>query len=284
MVQEYAWDKSAPGGIGGLLVTKEKNEVYSYVYSHQGHVQKVLNASGQVVESYQYTPYGQVEGGDFSQQPFGYSTKRSDFESGLVYFGYRFYSPYQRRWLNRDPLQEQGGINLYGYVNGDPLGYVDPDGRHPVVVGIAIAAARYVGRTILKKALHKARNQLRNALKRKNKSKSSCVPKGLKGNKDFKAAISQFKNTPFTNAGRAVTKHPEYFGFKNTNELRKVYNSEVKINKLAADTLKNIMRTGKTTTGSGGRYPDGWKTVTAPDGRAASWHADGRFIGFRGVQ
>ena len=34
------------------------------------------------------------------------------------------------RWLNRDPLQEAGGINLYAYVNGDPMGYVDPDGRY----------------------------------------------------------------------------------------------------------------------------------------------------------
>jgi hypothetical protein len=110
------------------------------------------------------------------------------------------------------------------------------------------------------------------------------VAKGLKGNKDFKAALGQFKNTKFTNAGRAVTKHPEYFGFKNTEALRKVYNTESKINKLAADTLKDIMRTGKTTTGAGGRYPNGWKTITAPDGRAASWHTDGRFIGFRGVQ
>lgn len=57
------------------------------------------------------------------------STKRSDFASGLVYFGYRFYVPHLGRWLNRDPQQEQGGINLYGYVHGDPLGYVDPDGR-----------------------------------------------------------------------------------------------------------------------------------------------------------
>ncbi|WP_253918885.1 RHS repeat domain-containing protein [Vibrio sp. Vb339] len=129
VVQEYAWDKSAPGGVGGLLVTKTGSNVYTYAYNHLGHVQKVLNASGQEVESYQYTPYGQVEGGDFNQQPFGYSTKRSDFKSGLVYFGYRFYSPYQRRWLTRDPLQEQGGINLYAYVNGDPLGYIDPDGR-----------------------------------------------------------------------------------------------------------------------------------------------------------
>lgn len=86
VVQEYAWDKSAPGGIGGLLVAKTSSDIYTYVYNHLGHVQKVLNASGQVDESYQYTPYGQVEGGDFNQQPFGYSTKRSDFESGLVYF------------------------------------------------------------------------------------------------------------------------------------------------------------------------------------------------------
>ncbi|MFA0288588.1 MULTISPECIES: RHS repeat-associated core domain-containing protein, partial [Vibrio] len=57
------------------------------------------------------------------------STKRSDFTSGIVYFGYRFYIPSLGRWLNRDPLQEQGGINLYAYVNGDPLGYVDLDGR-----------------------------------------------------------------------------------------------------------------------------------------------------------
>jgi RHS repeat-associated protein len=58
----------------------------------------------------------------------------------LVYFGYRFYVPHLGRWLNRDPLQEAGGINLYAYVNGDPLGYVDPDGRFvfviPALVGV----------------------------------------------------------------------------------------------------------------------------------------------------
>ncbi|AIL73447.1 cysteine peptidase family C39 domain-containing protein [Vibrio vulnificus] len=180
VVQEYAWDDSADGGIGGLLVAKTNNDVYTYVYNHLGHVQKVLNSSGQVVESYQYTPYGQVEGGTFSHQPFGYATKRSDFASGLVYFGYRFYSPYQRRWLNRDPLEEQGGINLYAYVNGDPLGYVDPDGRNPVVAAIAAAAAR----AILKKLLRDiAKKKLKDAAKKqakssKNKAKSQgCVTK-----------------------------------------------------------------------------------------------------------
>ena len=74
-------------------------------------------------------------GSNFSQQPFGYSSKRSDFSSGLVYFGYRFYMPNLGRWLNRDPLQEQGEINLYAYVNGDPMGYVDPDGLNFIPVG-----------------------------------------------------------------------------------------------------------------------------------------------------
>ncbi len=132
VVQEYAWDLSAPGGIGGLLITQANKESFTYLYNHLGHVQKVMNSLGQVVANYQYTPYGQVEGDDFSQQPFGYSTKRSDFESGLIYFGYRFYSPYQRRWLNRDWLHEQGGINLYSYLNGDPLNYVVPTGLFKV--------------------------------------------------------------------------------------------------------------------------------------------------------
>jgi filamentous hemagglutinin len=116
---------------------------------------------------------------------------------------------------------------------------------------------------------------------------NSCVvaAKGLgTQNKLFKEALVPFKNTKFTKAGRAATKHPEYFGFKNTEEFREIYNTEEKINKLAAGTLKEIIRGGKVTSGTGGRYPNGWKTITLPDGRAASWHSDGTFIGFRGVR
>lgn len=114
---------------------------------------------------------------------------------------------------------------------------------------------------------------------------TNTVTKGL-GNQNamFKSALQPFKNTSFTQAGRAVTKHPEYFRFDDLASLRKVYNTPDKINRLAADLLKDIMRNGKVTTGAGGRYPGGWKTVTLPDGRAASWHANGDFIGFRGVQ
>ena len=41
--------------------------------------------------------------------------------SGFYSFGYRFYDPATQRWLNRDPIQENGGLNLYGYVCNHPV-------------------------------------------------------------------------------------------------------------------------------------------------------------------
>jgi RHS repeat-associated protein len=48
--------------------------------------------------------------------------------SGLYYYGYRFYDPYLQRWVNRDPIAEEGGINLYVYVHNSPLFFIDPHG------------------------------------------------------------------------------------------------------------------------------------------------------------
>jgi RHS repeat-associated protein len=101
-------------------------------YDHIGNLVQTVNTSGEVIGDLFYTPYGEPLGGTMDQidqyQPFGFSTKRSDFASGLVYFGYRFYVPYMERWLNRDPIGIDGGLNIYGYVENNPLIYVDPDG------------------------------------------------------------------------------------------------------------------------------------------------------------
>src|SRR5690606_25312877 len=52
-----------------------------------------------------------------------------DFASGVCKYGYRWYSPYFQRWLNRDPIGENAGINLYTFVHNEPVGFVDADGR-----------------------------------------------------------------------------------------------------------------------------------------------------------
>jgi RHS repeat-associated protein len=53
------------------------------------------------------------------------STKYTDVETGLVYFGYRYYSPELGRFINRDPIAETGGINLYAFVQNNPINQYD---------------------------------------------------------------------------------------------------------------------------------------------------------------
>jgi len=57
--------------------------------------------------------------------PFHFSTKFTDRESGLNYYGYRFYDPIDGRWLNRDPIEEWGGAALYAFPGNNPLNLFD---------------------------------------------------------------------------------------------------------------------------------------------------------------
>ncbi len=58
-----------------------------------------------------------------------FSTKYYDNESCLYYYGYRFYSPSIGRWLNRDPIEEDGGINLYAFCGNDGIDKFDKLGN-----------------------------------------------------------------------------------------------------------------------------------------------------------
>ena len=60
------------------------------------------------------------------------STKYHDAETGLYYYGYRYYSAEMGRWLSRDPRGEAGSLNLYLFVYNNPLYFVDPFGLNPI--------------------------------------------------------------------------------------------------------------------------------------------------------
>jgi RHS repeat-associated protein len=66
-----------------------------------------------------------VIGEEADGNPFRFSTKHADGETGLVYYGYRSYSPSLGRWLSRDPIGEEGGDNLYGFTGNDGINRVD---------------------------------------------------------------------------------------------------------------------------------------------------------------
>jgi RHS repeat-associated protein len=72
--------------------------------------------------------------------PIRFSTKFQDDESDMLYYGYRYYKASTGAWLNKDPLQELGGLNLYGFADNDGINKGDSDGRELIEGGEAIIA------------------------------------------------------------------------------------------------------------------------------------------------
>jgi RHS repeat-associated protein len=131
------------GGVGGLLAAKDNTGAFSYHYDGNGNVTELVDTDGAVTAHYEYGPFGEViraSGAYASSNPFGFSTKFLDSESGYAYFGYRFYSLSDGRWISRDPVGKRGGPNLYSFNYNSPLAYVDPLGLTPIGKGCCTEA------------------------------------------------------------------------------------------------------------------------------------------------
>ncbi|MFZ0413467.1 MAG: RHS repeat-associated core domain-containing protein [Candidatus Acidiferrales bacterium] len=94
-----------------------------------GSVTSLSNAAGTLVQSYTYDSFGKQTASSGSlTNPFQYTARESDPETGLYYYRARYYDPSTGRFLNEDPTGFKGGINLYGCVGNDPINKTDPDG------------------------------------------------------------------------------------------------------------------------------------------------------------
>jgi RHS repeat-associated protein len=105
---------------------------YYYVKDQLGSVTHLVTNAGSVASQYTYDPYGNqttVSGTVVSD--IGYAGYFTHAASGLDFAMYRAYDPVHARWLNRDPIGEAGGTNLYGYVGGNPVSDTDPLGWCP---------------------------------------------------------------------------------------------------------------------------------------------------------
>lgn len=129
------------GGVGGLILTRHHSpsgQTASYVpaIDGSGNVLALFDTvTGQRVAEYEYGPFGErlrATGPVASANPFRYSSKYEDAETGSVYFGYRYYSPLRGRWLSRDPIGEDDGPNLYSFVQNHPIDYLDNNGLRRV--------------------------------------------------------------------------------------------------------------------------------------------------------
>jgi RHS repeat-associated protein len=119
------------GGVGGLLATCLNSvsgaPTYYPTYDGNGNVTEYLDGSGAVQVHFEYDPFGNtlVNTDTNSYFPFRFSTKYLDAESGMYYYGYRYFDPLTGRWPSHDPIGEDGGVNLYGMVENDPVNRVD---------------------------------------------------------------------------------------------------------------------------------------------------------------
>jgi len=119
------------GGIGGLLAWSRSDDqkTFLYCFDANGNVTEILDADdGSLAADYTYNPYGRVPHSDYEEDennPFRFSSKYSDDETDLAYYGYRYYSPETGRWPSRDPIGERGGVNPYAFVLNSPVMGVD---------------------------------------------------------------------------------------------------------------------------------------------------------------
>jgi RHS repeat-associated protein len=94
----------------------------------------VLNASGTILERYAYAAFGErrIMAADFSSRPsssfawdFGFHGQFRDAETGWYNYGYRFYVPPLGRWINPDPIGEDGGLDLFSFAANTPTQIID---------------------------------------------------------------------------------------------------------------------------------------------------------------
>jgi RHS repeat-associated protein len=95
-----------------------------------GSISDLTNTSGSAVKNYRYRSFGEIysETGTL-EQPFTFTGREYDPESGLYYYRARYYDPRAGRFLTKDPIGFLGGdVNLYRYVGNNPVNFTDPRG------------------------------------------------------------------------------------------------------------------------------------------------------------
>lgn len=112
-------------------------ETYRILADHVGSIRLIVRVSdGTVVQRIDYDEFGVVTNDtNPGFQPFGFAAGQYDADTRLVHFGVRDYDPETGRWTAKDPLRfDAGDTNLYAYVKGDPINFVDPTGLQTGVI------------------------------------------------------------------------------------------------------------------------------------------------------
>ncbi|OCA02740.1 RHS repeat protein [Akkermansia glycaniphila] len=121
------WDPAEPLATRPLVLLASDDNRYTYVHDLTKNVTELLDAEGNIASTYDYDPFGKVTeaGVGAGLNPIRWSSEVYDAELGLVYYNFRHYNPADGRWINRDPIAERSGLNLYGFIQNAPYSFCD---------------------------------------------------------------------------------------------------------------------------------------------------------------
>jgi RHS repeat-associated protein len=121
-------------GAGLVAKITLANKYYFYHYDGLGSTVAITDENAQIVNAYAYSPYGMVGVQETIPNSFTYVGRYGVMAegNGLYFMRARYYDPQVGRLIKKDPIGYAGGMNLYGYVGGNPVNWVDPWGAEPI--------------------------------------------------------------------------------------------------------------------------------------------------------
>ncbi|SMF56459.1 RHS repeat-associated core domain-containing protein [Pseudogulbenkiania subflava] len=132
-VQELSGSTPTANLLGGLgldqwFARTDANGTKSFLSDALGSTLALADSSGTVQTQYAYEPYGKpTQSGVSSSNAFQYTGREND-NTGLAYYRARYYAPGKGRFIAEDPIGLVGGANVYAYVEGNPISFIDPYG------------------------------------------------------------------------------------------------------------------------------------------------------------
>ncbi|UDQ97755.1 RHS repeat-associated core domain-containing protein [Lentisphaerota bacterium WC36G] len=109
------------------MALEKDGVVFNYIADGNKNITQLIDmSSGSVANRYDYSPFGQLSlDNETVANVFKFSSEYAEKETGLIYYNYRYYNPVNGKWLSRDPIEEFGGYNLYGFIGNDVISFID---------------------------------------------------------------------------------------------------------------------------------------------------------------
>ncbi len=119
---------------GAAIALELNQKTYAPLHDLFGNIISLISLTGAPIETYSYTAFGEEQIFDkrgyslnvsYAHNPWRYASKRIDEETGLIFFGRRYYTPLHGRWFTPDPAGYVDGYNLYSFVANNPFLNID---------------------------------------------------------------------------------------------------------------------------------------------------------------